>query len=98
MSRAVLTARDLPQPWISNCRLWCRRCYRERGGVVASLRSEYGRWRHWAWSPDGRRWFTYAPLWPKARWRWPFPPLWFRGRPQRDFTIAGLTRANSIAG
>lgn len=65
-----------------NCLLWAVVQFWCHGGALAVVRSEYGWWCHFAWSPDeGLTWFNYSPTWPKAWWaarwwrRWLPPPL-----------------------
>lgn len=71
-------------PRRSNCLFWALEQRRRFGGYVAARRSTYGWWHHYAWSPDGLRWFEYNPTWPKKWWlerwwrRW-FPPPLFTG-------------------
>lgn len=61
----------------SNCLFWALWQEAHEGGFIKSRPSQYGWWRHWVWSADGREWLSFSPVKPK-HWL-PFPPPIFRG-------------------
>lgn len=79
--------KNWPCPRVSNCRWWAFAQYRRYRGQILISQSAYGDWRHYEWSPDGKAWYCYVPVWSKMHWarRWHqrlvrFPPLLFRGK------------------
>lgn len=70
-------------PW-SNCLIWAYWQQWTCGGWVYSEKSQFGWWRHYAWTPDHVHYWCYVPTWPKEWWtaRWwrrYVPPPLFRG-------------------
>lgn len=74
---------DVPH-WVpswpyGNCFLWALRCWVQFGGAVAMRRSHHLPFPHFAWGPDGSRWYSYAPVTPRHGWLAWLHMLWFRG-------------------
>jgi len=63
----------------SNCLVWAARQYVAHGGYVIALRSSYGWWPHFVWSPDLITYLEFAPPVKTPRWS---PPWIFRGTVQ----------------
>lgn len=65
---------------VSNCYIWAKWQHWKYGGYFTRVKSQFGWWNHYTWSPDLITFHEFVPVWSKHLWRKKYPPILFRGK------------------